>query len=43
MFKKKQHVEKAYKMTERFVNICIRLCKQNTGKNVGNRRAYCES
>jgi hypothetical protein len=36
-------LRKAYEMTERFVNVCIRLCKPNTGKNVGNRPAYCES
>jgi len=30
-------------MAERFVSVCNRLCKLDTGKEDGNRPAYCES
>jgi hypothetical protein len=30
-------------MTERFVSVCNRLCKRNTGKEDGDRPSYCES
>jgi hypothetical protein len=33
----------ANNMNERFVSVCNRLCKPNTGKEDGNRRAYYES
>jgi hypothetical protein len=40
---KRNMLRKAYKMTDRFVSVCNRLYKPNTGKEDGNRPAYCES
>lgn len=36
-------MRKTYKMNERFVSVCNRLRKPNSGKEDGNRPAYCES